>query len=96
MLRDPNYKSFRDPLTARKRGACKAGPGLFQKMRKRRFQCDLVTENELEGDSLGLRREAGSWTPYFWQLILGGDYLSPAAIAFVRDPLASSSFSAQT
>jgi hypothetical protein len=31
LLRDPNYKLFRELLSARKRGACRAPQGLFRK-----------------------------------------------------------------
>jgi len=70
-LRDPNYKLFSEPLSARKRGAWKARPGLVRKREKRRFRCDLVTENELGGaDASGTTRSrfTRQAAKYFLQL----------------------------
>ena len=52
LFRYPNCKLARDPLTARKRGECKSGSSLFSRLRKRRFQRDLVTKNELDAGAV--------------------------------------------
>ncbi len=70
LLRDPNYKLFRDSLTARKRGAWKAGRFCFKNEQHGDSGAILLRKTNMMGTTRSRAEKTASGRRILWVLFL--------------------------